>query len=346
LIIVFEHSWRSEIDKQHTKAETTMAFRLHNSNISTPRVQGESTWGNTNHKAFKGINSEGGDVSKETLLTTSSLDGGDKTTEDITINHYHDQDLQQLRSTNETSLKKTSWNRHISLPSAQSLHAVSQHENRGLASNHDNFAFGGDVFIPNLNYSPPQMVASSSFGRVPPNHRTSLQQAFKEGRRYRAHRFESSPFRMETLKPSAYSKFATPTEEKTNLQSLGVSIDDINVSKPQGFTKYVEAARLNIASESIKGTIIPKFNIYEDDVSEHIVYENTSHNSSTTASSIQPDTAKVDALPKTNEHWSAHGAEVLLREMIGKYKAGVHDVQPDGGLYNRYVVSFFLCLFF
>jgi hypothetical protein len=323
-----------------------MALRTYNPNITTPRDNGKPSWENTKHNAS--TRTYTGEViqgvsSKENTHFAPSCAGGDTSTItplDHELSYHQDQVTKPLGTSLGSSGKTTSWNRHISLPSAQSLQSISRYESQASVSNQEKFLYG-KAFTENSpetkSISTQRTVSSFPFGRIPPYNRNSFQQAFTEGGNYRSQRFASEPFRMETLIPSGNFNFAKKSEEETNQQLLAVDSNKQNISKTTGFAKYVEAARSSITTISSTNVSIPTFKIYEDHVNEPTDSEHTNIRSSGQPKAVQSDVRNVHILSNISDKRSAHEAEVLLREMIVTYKAGVHDVQPDGGLYNRYV---------
>jgi hypothetical protein len=105
------------------------------------------------------------------------------------------------------------------------------------------------------------------------------------------------------------------------------------IPKTTGKTKYVEVARSCAMELSTKSSIGPPLTIFKDVESDRP--HNEKPDAPSPSKSVHAYVHKLHSLSDVGDCGSAKEAEILLLEMISKYKAGLHDFQPDGGCYNR-----------
>jgi hypothetical protein len=162
--------------------------------------------------------------------------------------------------------------------------------------------------------------------RIPTLSSNSLQPGIYKALRTSSPRPSPDPFRLEKLR-----RFS----QNSNTGEVG-GIERRAVPKPTGSTKYVEAARSSTTMPSTKSVAAPSLTIFKDDDMERS-HEEQMH-VVPSSNTVQAYVHKLHSLSDTGNSRSAKEAELLLLEMINKYKAGLHNFQPDGGCYNRYVI--------
>ena len=222
-----------------------------------------------------------------------------------------------------------------SLPSVQ--HSIQHPKEQAVSSEEASLYCGTSLFSPDVNphhdkanvhHSTKVATALSKYEasglyRIPALNRNSLRPGIHNTLRTGAQRLSPDPFRLEKL---------SRLEQNS---ASSVFVDNQGALKSTGFTNYVGVARSSTANLSATAMTTLSSQIFKDgDVCcTHSVKMDASSPSKTAQAYVH----KFHSLSNTGDCRSAKEAEVLLLEMISKYKSGLHDFQPDGGCYNRYV---------
>ena len=166
---------------------------------------------------------------------------------------------------------------------------------------------------------------SSTFYRLPTFNRDQFRQGIYNTLSTDSPRLSPDVFRLEKI-------------NRLGQKSKSGDSSDCERSKPSksiGNVKYVEAARSHTSVQpTTTSTMSPSLTIFEDVDRTH----NQNFEAASPSKSLHSYMYMLHKLSDVGDCQSAKESELLLLEMIEKYKVGLHDFQPDGACYNRYVV--------
>jgi hypothetical protein len=313
---------------QYSSEETAMAFREHNSNILAPLYSEDTTWTTINADATR--------TNKEQKIRAVAS----KENQVVFPSHQEHGNFRKLYKPDARTSYNSSRNGANSniignhcdkVTSTPSFHPIPRYKEQASSSNKE--AIHSELVddYTNTENSKQEILSARPSLKKPQN---AFPPCLPSVGSNRFERNSSEFFRMETLKPSAVCTVTMDAIQGTTEQSVEAVVHHKPLSPPPGFTNYAAAAKANISNAPAGQKTAPFIKIYEENCIEKEVAQLYQSNSPKT---VQQYGHKLHTLSENGDRKSAQEAEELLQEIITKYQAGIHDIRPDGGCYNRYV---------